>query len=434
MPNAKKVLIITYYWPPSGGSGVQRWLHFSRYLAELGWEPIIYTPENAEAPIHDESLMDSFTDSVHVIKYPIWEPFETYKTLTGKKGKKLQTGFLNEGGKQDKKWIQKLALWLRANLFIPDAKKFWIKPSIKHLTDFLKDHPVDIIVSTGPPHTTHLIALGLKRATGIPWLADFRDPWTNIDWFEKLPMTHASKRKHTKLEQHVLTEASGITCVSRTWTKEFEELANRPVKLITNGFAPNDFHGFDLKPDPYFTILHTGSLNADRNPVTFWEFLSKEIERNEVLKAKLKIQLVGAVDVNVIASIEACGLSSYLDQRPFIPHQEVIELMSSCSLLLLPLNNVKNQQGIIPGKLYEYLASNQAILAIGPKTGDSAQILQEQANTLVIDFDEVPTWRNIEVMCQAKTDRSSTLNAYSRQELAKEMSLYMEALISASSK
>jgi hypothetical protein len=181
LPNAKKVLIITYYWPPSGGSGVQRWLHFSRYLAQLGWEPIIYTPENAEAPIEDKSLIDPFTESVHVIKYPIWEPFEAYKALTGKKGKKLQTGFLNEGGKQDKKWIQKFALWLRANLFIPDAKKFWIQPSIKHLRDFLKDHPVDIIVSTGPPHTTHLIALGLKRATGIPWLADFRDPWTNID-------------------------------------------------------------------------------------------------------------------------------------------------------------------------------------------------------------------------------------------------------------
>jgi hypothetical protein len=156
----------------------------------------------------DESLLDEFTDSVHVIKYPIWEPFDAYKALTGKKGKKLQTGFLNEGGKQDKKWIQKIALWLRANLFIPDAKKFWIKPSIQHLSNFLKDHPVDIIVSTGPPHTTHLIALGLKRATGIPWLADFRDPWTNIDWFDKLPMTFLAKRKHKNLEQAVTYSAN----------------------------------------------------------------------------------------------------------------------------------------------------------------------------------------------------------------------------------
>ena len=413
---------------------MQRWLHFSRYLAQMGWEPIIYTPENAEAPIVDESLQDSFTESVHVIKYPIWEPFEAYKTLTGKKGKKLQTGFLNEGGKQDKKWIQKAALWLRANLFIPDAKKFWIKPSIKHLSDFLKDHPVDIIVSTGPPHTTHLIALGLKRATGTPWLADFRDPWTNIDWFDKLPMTNSSKRKHVRLEQQVLQEASGISCVSRTWTKEFEVLANRPVKLITNGFAPTDFLHFDKKSDSHFTILHTGSLNSDRNPHTFWKFLSDEIERNVSLKSKLKIQLVGAVDVKVIDSIHACGLSDFLDQRSFIPHQEVIELMSSCSLLLLPLNNVKNQQGIIPGKLFEYLASNQPILAIGPKTGDSAQILQEQANTMVIDFDEAPQWTEIEAMCQRQTNRSSTLNACSRQELAKEMSAFLDELILTSSK
>jgi len=429
LPNAKKVLIITYYWPPSGGSGVQRWLHFSRYLSQLGWDPIIYTPENAEAPVTDESLIDSFTDSVHVIKYPIWEPFEVYKSLTGKKGQKIQTGFLNEGGKSDKKWLQKLALWLRANLFIPDAKKYWIRPSIKHLSEFLKDHPVDIIVSTGPPHTTHLIALGLKRKTGIPWLADFRDPWTNIDWFDKLPMTNWAKRKHHRLEQAVLKEASGISCVSRTWTQEFEELAQRSVKLITNGFAPSDFQHFDKKPDTHFTILHTGSLNADRNPTVFWRFLGEEISRNESLKNSLKIQLVGAVDVSVIQSIEVNGLSSYLDQRPFIPHEEVIELMSSCSLLLLPLNNVKNQQGIIPGKLFEYLASNQAIMAIGPKTGDSAQILQGQDGTLVIDFDEKPSWVQLLELCQGTIDRAHQLSPYSRQELAKEMSDYLDSLL-----
>jgi len=434
LPNAKKVLIITYYWPPSGGSGVQRWLHFSRYLSQLGWEPIIYTPENAEAPVEDNSLLDGLTESIHVIKYPIWEPFNAYKALTGKKGKKLQTGFLNEGGKQDKKWLQKLSLWMRANLFIPDAKKFWIKPSIKQLTDFLTEHPVDLIVSTGPPHTTHLIALGLKRATGTPWLADFRDPWTNIDWFDKLPMTRLAIARHKKLEQAVLREATGITCVSRTWTQEFEVLANRPVKLITNGFAPSDFAHFDKKPDAGFTILHTGSLNADRNPVFFWRFLAEEVSRNTMLKSNLKIQLVGAVDVSVLQSLNELGLSSYLDQKPFIPHQEVIELMSSCSLLLLPLNNVKNQQGIIPGKLFEYLASNQAILAIGPKTGDSAQILQEQASTLVIDFNEMLTWSQIESLCENKIDRSETLQKYSRQELAKEMSQYLTELMLKSSK
>ena len=175
-------------------------------------------------------------------------------------------------------------------------------------------------------------------------------------------------------------------------------------------------------------------MNADRNPLCFWSFLGEEIQRNETLKSKLKIQLVGAVDVSVIQSIESCGLSAYLDQRPFIPHEEVIELMSSCSLLLLPLNNVKNQQGIIPGKLFEYLASNQAILAIGPKTGDSAQILQEQSNTLVIDFDEKPTWIAIETLTSGVIDRTNTLSRYSRQELAKEMSSFLNELTRESSK
>jgi glycosyltransferase involved in cell wall biosynthesis len=247
-------------------------------------------------------------------------------------------------------------------------------------------------------------------------------------------MTRLAIARHKKLEQAVLSEATGITCVSRTWTQEFEVLANRPVKLITNGFAPSDFAHFDKKPDAGFTILHTGSLNADRNPVFFWRFLAEEVSRNTVLKSNLKIQLVGAVDVSVLQSLNELGLSSYLDQKPFIPHQEVIELMSSCSLLLLPLNNVKNQQGIIPGKLFEYLASNQAILAIGPKTGDSAQILQEQANTLVIDFNEMPTWSQMERLCENKIDRSETLQKYSRQELAKEMSQYLTELMLKSSK
>jgi hypothetical protein len=276
--------------------------------------------------------------------------------------------------------------------------------------------------------------LGLKRATGTPWLADFRDPWTNIDWFDKLPMTQLAIARHKKLEQAVLKEATGLTCVSRTWTEEFEALAKRPVKLITNGFAPSDFTHFDKKPDRGFTILHTGSLNADRNPIVFWRFLAGEVAKNEQLKAKLTIQLVGAVDVSVLQSLNELGLSTYLEQKPFIPHHEVIELMSTCSLLLLPLNNVKNQQGIIPGKLFEYLASNQAILAIGPKTGDSAQILQGQANTLVIDFDEMPEWTQIEALCQGEINRTETLQKYSRQELAKEMSGYMNELILKSSK
>lgn len=247
-------------------------------------------------------------------------------------------------------------------------------------------------------------------------------------------MTKSSIRKHKRQEQAVLTEATGITCVSRTWTEEFELLAKRSVKLITNGFAPNDFQHFHKKADQHFTILHTGSLNADRNPIVFWSFLSDEIKRNEDLKNTLKIQLVGAVDYSVIQSIESYGLTPYLDQRPFIPHEEVIELMSCCSLLLLPLNDVKNQQGIIPGKLFEYLASNQAILAIGPKTGDSAQILQEQANTLVIDFDEKPTWKAIQALTNDSIDRSSTLSKYSRQELAKEMSSFLNQLIQESAK
>ncbi|MBE9481851.1 MAG: glycosyl transferase family 1, partial [Bacteroidetes bacterium] len=174
----KKVLIITYYWPPSGGAGVQRWLKFVKYLREFGWEPIVYTPENPEAPDIDNSLEKDIPDNLTVIKRKIWEPYTAYKKFIGQeKEQKINAGFLSENKKP--KLSENISVWIRGNFFIPDARKFWIKPSVKFLTNYLKNNPVDAMISSGPPHSMHMIALGLKQRLGIPWLADFRDPWTN---------------------------------------------------------------------------------------------------------------------------------------------------------------------------------------------------------------------------------------------------------------
>ena len=199
----KKVLIITYYWPPSGGAGVQRWLKFVKYLPKFGWEPIVFTVQNGEYPVIDNSLVNDVSSNLQVIKSPIWEPYSVYKKLTGrKKEETINSGFLVESEKS--KFIENIGKWIRGNFFIPDARKFWIKPSVKTLSNFLIKHPVDIIISSGPPHSSHLIAKKLKSKFNIPWVSDFRDPWTNIDYYKELKLTKWADQKHKVLEKDVL--------------------------------------------------------------------------------------------------------------------------------------------------------------------------------------------------------------------------------------
>jgi hypothetical protein len=194
-PGTRKVLIITYYWPPSGGAGVQRWLKFSKYLRDYDWEPVIYTPENPEAPAIDNSLEKDIPMGIKVIKRPITEPYLAYKRFVGMKlDEKVNAGFLQE--KEKPGLLEGIAVWLRGNLFIPDARRFWIRPSAKYLVNYLKAHPVDAIVSTGPPHSMHLIALQVYKKLNIPWLADFRDPWTGIDFYHQLKLTLLADRIH----------------------------------------------------------------------------------------------------------------------------------------------------------------------------------------------------------------------------------------------
>ena len=426
----KKILILTYYWPPSGGTGVQRWLHFSRYLEEFGWEPIIYTPLNPEAPVQDPTLSALIGSKTIVLQRKIWEPTSVYKSLSGKKGKQLHTGFLQENPKSKTSWLQKGAMWLRANLFIPDAKMAWIAPSQRYLKRYLKENPVAAIISTGPPHSLHLIARGLKRQTKLPWIADFRDPWTQIDWFEQLPLTKWGLGLHKLLEKSIFNEADELVVVSRDMQTQMEKLAQRPVRLISNGYAPSDFQSFVHKPDPHFTILHTGSINKDRNPGALWSSLGVFVKQNPDFARRLQIRLIGAIDASVIQALKEQQLFEYTHFEQFIPHEKVIEELSACSLLLLPLNNVKSQKGIVTGKVFEYLASEQPILAIGPADGDAAAILKQQEGTLMVDFDTPIPWPEVLEMCAHKPKRQQTLLPYSRKELAKEMQQLLETLCS----
>ena len=269
-----RVLIITYYWPPNGGAGVYRWLKFSKYLPQNGWQPVIYTPQDPELVSHDPDLSKDIAQEVEVVRQPITEPFSLYKRFTGRKQEeRVQTAFLNEGGKRG--WKDDVALWIRSNLFIPDARVWWVKPSIKFLTNYLKEHPVDAIITTGPPHSMHLIGLGLKRATGIKWVADFRDPWTDIDYYGQLTLTKCADKKQHRLEREVLQAADKVVTVSGSWAKDLEQLGGRPVEVITNGYDPADVPNPSASMDDAYSLVHIGSMVATRDCPELWNTLGE---------------------------------------------------------------------------------------------------------------------------------------------------------------
>lgn len=422
----KKVLIITYYWPPSGGAGVQRWLQFSKYLYKLNWEPIIYTPSNPEAPSEDITLLQGFPEAIQIIKRKIWEPYTIYKKFTGKKSnQKINAGFISEG--KEPGFLENLSVWIRGNLFIPDARKFWIQPSIRFLNKYLNDNTVDYIISTGPPHSMHLIALGLKNKIKAKWIADFRDPWTNIDFYDQLKLSKKSDLKHRVLERKVLLQADHIITVGNQMTKEFEEMGAEKISTITNGFDPKLLYVKAENKDTKFSITHIGSLNKDRNHPIFWEAISELCVELENFKTDLKIKFVGKTDVSVFNYIEMFKLSDLVEKIDYLDHNEIVKIQRSTQILYLPLNNTANAKGIITGKIFEYLAAKRPILAIGPEDGDLAQIIDETSSGQICNFTdkerlkEIITAYYLQYKSGTLECNSINIEKYSRENLTKSL-------------
>ncbi|MEM7370829.1 MAG: glycosyl transferase family 1 [Bacteroidota bacterium] len=383
----KKVLLITYYWPPSGGAGVQRVLKLGKYLRDFGWDPIIYTAADAAYPIIDHSLEADVPSDITVLKGPIWEPYEVYKRFTGKKkGEKVYSGFLAEDKKPS--LTERLSVWIRGNFFIPDARRYWIKPSVKYLTDYLDQHPVDAILSSGPPHTVHMIAKGLKQNTGLPWIADFRDPWTNIDFYDQLKLTKWADRRHHKMEASVIQEADSLVTVSWVWEKEFQELGAGTTKVITNGFDEEDFSDTAPPLSEKFICSHIGYLNRDRNSADLWEAFGELCREIPTFRDHLALRFVGKTDHITFQQLEAQGLTDLVEKIAYVPHNEVLRYTRSSQLLLLLVNNVPNVMGHIPGKTYEYIGSRRPILAIGPEDADFARVLSETKSGVICGFGE----------------------------------------------
>ena len=435
----KRVLIITYYWPPSGGSGVQRWLKMSKFLPEYGWQPVIYTTENAEYPIVDPSLEKDVAPDMEVIRRPIVEPYTLYKKFLGiKKEETVKMGFIEEKEKK-RGWKENLSLWIRGNLFIPDARCWWVKPSVRYLKEYLKAHPVDAIISTGPPHSMHLIAMKLREELGIPWIADFRDPWTEIDYYNDLHLTRWADRKHHRLEREVLNKADKVVTVAPDWAKRLGRLGTRNVRTIYNGFDHNDIATIPAAPlTDRFTITYLGVLSMIQNPVKFWQVLGELVKESEDFNKNLRINLIGQIDSSVMQSIKEQGLSGHVSLSPYIPHDQVSEAHRSSTLLLLFLmpDSEPRAKGLLTGKLFEYMASGRPILCIGPEDGDAALILKEAQAGTTVGFENKEKMKEVVKDLYQKyleggltSNVSKEIEKYSRKALAGEYAKLLEKAI-----
>lgn len=368
----KKVLIITYYWPPAGGPGVQRWLKFVKYLPEFGVAPVVYCPENPNYPLLDDNLIKEVSDEVTVIKQPIFEPYKFASLFSKKKTKTIASGLINT---KKQSVIERLLLYVRGNYFIPDARKFWVKPSVKFLKKYIQEHQIETIITTGPPHSLHLIGLELKEQLNINWIADFRDPWTTIGYHKQMKLSVASQEKHKALENEVLNKADKIIVTSPTTKTEFSCLTKKPISVITNGY--DDVSHTFSQLDDKFTLAHIGSLLTGRNPEVLWASIAELIQENKVFNSSFELKLLGAVSDDVLQSIYNCGLDNHVNILGYVSHEEAqVHQRSSQVLLLIEIDSPLTKC-IIPGKLFEYLQSHRPILGFGPKEADFKSIITE---------------------------------------------------------
>lgn len=397
----KRVLVVTYYWPPSGGSGVQRWVKFAKYLPQEGWEPVIYTPENPEYTAIDHTLEAEIPHTVEIIRRPITEPYNLYRKLMGKGAstdmKTLTAGAsggaVTEISSGRKSFKQRLSLWIRGNLFVPDPRVGWVKPSVRFLKKYLAEHPVDVIVTTGPPHSMHLIGQRLHKELGIPWIPDFRDPWSRMYYLKHLPMSARTWRRLRSMEQSVLDDCSTVLAVTPLVQEEFRAQTKTPVAMITNGYDGGDFEQA-VEPDGFFNIVHTGLFAADGNPLNLWKALGVKAWADPDFKAALRLRLVGKVDREVYDAIEEAGLKNNLVDLGYRDHLAAVREQLAATVLVLPLRNDPEYRPILPGKLFEYLASRRPVLGIGQEDGAMARVLADTGAGVTAGWDNLGAIRD----------------------------------------
>ncbi|MEX0680922.1 MAG: glycosyltransferase family 4 protein [Balneolales bacterium] len=398
----KNVLIVTYYWPPSGGAGVQRFLKFVKYLPQFDIRPVVLTCSNPTYPILDPSLVEDIPSTVQVYKSRSLEPFKLYSRLAGISAEKAASPTIALS-KEHLSVMQRAARFIRANLFIPDARLGWVPFARKKALHLIRTHNIDRIITTGPPHSTHFIGLWIKQKTGITWIADFRDPWSDIHYNRVLPRTGLAKMTDHKLELKILKHADHITVTAPGTAALITRNVSRSCHVITNGFDPDDFDtsgyppthtgrirtsdsGSEFSPvhpeTGNFLIRHVGSITETSVPENLFQALSR------LQSLPVRMEFIGSSHEMVQFQIREHGIESIVKQHPYVPHKEAIRLMQQSDMNVVVVHRSDDSRILIPGKLFDYLKAGKPIMIIGPVDGDAAEIVRKCNIGKAFDYDD----------------------------------------------
>jgi glycosyltransferase involved in cell wall biosynthesis len=362
-------------------------LKFVKFLPQLGWQPYVFTPENPSFDIKDPSLLAHVPDEAEVIHFPIWEPYEIFLKISKVFGGASANKPTAVVGSKNRSLFQRVSTWVRGNFFIPDPRRFWVKPSVEFLEEFLESNKISRIITTGPPHSMHLIGLKLKqRNPKLMWIADFRDPWSEWGFLDTLSLSSFARKKHRKLEAQVLKNADRVVTITPFYVRQFASLGNRKVDLLTNGFDEDDFKSITYSKSDRFVIRHVGIINEKCDPRPFMNALGEWCEERKLIGEKIVIEFIGDVHPEFKKFVQGSATLSRISKFiPSMPHSELLKLYGSSSLLLLVLTGYKDAEGYMPGKLFEYIATGLPVLGIGPEAGDAAKLLRESGAGIMID-------------------------------------------------
>ena len=428
---------MTYYWPPSAGSGVQRWLKFAKYLPQNGWKPVIITPKNGTAPYYDDGLLADVPPEAEVIFTGTLEPFAIYNALQGKK--RSATVPVGMMGLTEKKGpFHRLSNYLRANVFVPDARKGWVPYATQAALARIEQGDIDLVVTTGPPHSTHLAGLAIAKQTGLPWLVDLRDPWTNIYYNKTLPRTAKTQAIDRAWETDVVKTASAVTVVSPGMADEFGDRAKR-LQIIYNGYDVDDLPTERPSPHPGFTLSHVGNFFPSLESKGLVKALVRLLEEEPGFSQHFKLRFTGLLDADVEVRLREAGLSSFMTITPPVPHHEAVIEMMRASILLFSLSKEGNTRALVSGKVFEYLATGLPILSIGDKQSGANEVLvQAERNRMLAHDDAEGIHRELQSVYHAWVANNQypvlggTNGAlrFSRQGLTGQLTQLMDTLVS----
>ncbi|RLC53227.1 MAG: hypothetical protein DRH79_03930 [Candidatus Cloacimonadota bacterium] len=419
----KKVLVIVYYWPPSGGAGVQRWLKFVKYLPQFDWQPTVITTSNGDYPAIDESLLKEVPEDIKVIRTKT----PTFGKWFSKAGEQSAPYGSLETSEEDS-FFRRFAIWCRLNLTVPDARVVWNKYALQAAFEEMRKFKYDLIITSGPPHSTHLIGRKLKNIFNVKWLVDFRDPWTKIDYLEKVNRFALTKKIDEKLEQKIINQCDRIISINKSILKGLKAI-NKGI-IIPNGFDPADFTEIEKKKTKKFQINYFGNITAERDP----SIVLKAVNQIYSQFPDIQINIWGNVSDEVKADLISLDENKFVKFHNYIPHDKMMRRMVNSSLLLLLINNVPNNLGILTGKIYEYLGAKVPVLGVGPIEGEAAKILNETRSGKMCDYSdqkaisEFISWQYSMWKKDEKPTASGEIDQYDRVHLTKNLAEVLESL------